>query len=296
MLTRRSFAIRTGLTIMAVGSESRLRLAAAPASAGFVQALAEIEAGSGGRLGVAFLDTTTGIQLGQRQDEPFPMCSTFKVLAAGAVLTQADTGVVQLSNRVRFTPDDVVANSPITKDRVGGEGMTLAELCAAAIDFSDNTAGNMLLRQIGGPVGLTRFARSLDDAVTRLDRVETALNESLPGDLRDTTTPGAMLANLYKLVLGPALSGGSRDQLVTWLKGNTTGGMRLRAGLPTTWVVGDKTGAGSRGSTNDIAVIWPVGQKPVLVTAYLTGTDASVEQRNATIASVGRAVANALRG
>ncbi|WP_428351403.1 class A beta-lactamase [Lichenifustis flavocetrariae] len=281
---------------MAVGSESRLRLAAAPASAGFVQALAEIEAGSGGRLGVAFLDTTTGIQLGQRQDEPFPMCSTFKVLAAGAVLTQADTGVVQLSNRVRFTPDDVVANSPITKDRVGGEGMTLAELCAAAIDFSDNTAGNMLLRQIGGPVGLTRFARSLDDAVTRLDRVETALNESLPGDLRDTTTPGAMLANLYKLVLGPALSGGSRDQLVTWLKGNTTGGMRLRAGLPTTWVVGDKTGAGSRGSTNDIAVIWPVGQKPVLVTAYLTGTDASVEQRNATIASVGRAVANALRG
>ena len=172
--------------------------------------------------------------------------------------------------------------------------MTLAELCAAAIDYSDNTAGNMLLAQIGGPEGLTRFARTLGDAVTRLDRRETALNESLPGDPRDTTTPAAMLANLDSLVLGSALSGGSRDQLTAWLKGNTTGGTRLRAGLPADWAVGDKTGAGDRGSTNDIAVIWPPGRKPVLVTAYLTGTTASTEQRNATHASVGRAVLAAL--
>lgn len=297
MLTRRSFAIRTGLTLTAIGSGSRLHLASAATGGpdGFVQALEEIEASSGGRLGVALLDTATGTRMGRRRDEPFPMCSTFKVLAAGAVLTQVDAGLAQLSHRVRFVESDVVANSPITKDRVGGDGMTLAELCAAAIDYSDNTAGNMLLGQIGGPAGLTRFARSLGDAVTRLDRKETELNESLPGDPRDTTTPAAMLANLDKLIFGSALSAGPRDQLVAWLKGNTTGGTRLRAGLPRDWSFGDKTGAGERGSTNDIAVIWPVGRKPVVVTAYLTGTAAPVEQRNATLASVGRAVATALQ-
>lgn len=297
MLTRRSFAIRTGLTLTAIGSGSRLHLASAATGGpdGFVQALEEIEASSGGRLGVALLDTATGTRMGRRRDEPFPMCSTFKVLAAGAVLTQVDAGLAQLSHRVRFVESDVVANSPITKDRVGGDGMTLAELCAAAIDYSDNTAGNMLLGQIGGPAGLTRFARSLGDPVTRLDRKETELNESLPGDSRDTTTPAAMLANLDKLIFGSALSAGSRDQLVAWLKDNTTGGTRLRAGLPRDWSFGDKTGAGELGSTNDIAVIWPVERKPVVVTAYLTGTAAPVEQRNATLASVGRAVATALQ-
>jgi beta-lactamase class A len=130
--------------------------------------------------------------------------------------------------------------------------------------------------------------------VTRLDRTETELNEALPGDPRDTTTPAAMLANLNRLVLGDELSTGSRNQLMLWLKGNTTGGTRIRVGLPANWVVGDKTGSGDNGSTNDVAVIWPPDRKPLIVTAYLTGTTASVDDRNAALASVGRAVAAAV--
>lgn len=293
MLTRRTFATYAGLTTLGLGLRSVPLAAqtATRASGELTRALAQAEAASGGRLGVALLDKNSGMTTGYRADERFPLCSTFKVLAAGAVLTRVDAGQTQLGTRVRFALSDVVANSPITKERAGAEGMTLAELCAAAIEYSDNTAGNMLLGQIGGPARLTQFARSLDDQVTRLDRTETDLNESLPGDLRDTTSPNAMLADLDSLVLGSALLNGSREQLTAWLRANTTGGTRLRAGLPAGWSVGDKTGAGERGSTNDIAVIWPPGRKPALLTAYLTNTAAPVEQRNATLAAVARAAA-----
>jgi beta-lactamase class A len=296
LITRRMFVGRVGAGLMfaSLARPARPAIAATSHPENTRAALAEIETRSGGRLGVALLDTGTGERFSYREDELFPMCSTFKVLAAGAVLAQVDAGQAQLGQRIRYTAADLVEYSPITKPRADGDGMSLAELCAAAIDYSDNTAGNMLLRQIGGPAGLTRFARSLGDPVTRLDRVETELNESLPGDPRDTTTPAAMLSDLQKLAIGDALSAASRDQLVAWLEANTTGGARIRAGLPGGWRVGDKTGSGDRGSTNDIAVIWPPGRKPALVTAYLTATSAPPDARNEAHAAVGRLVAQAL--
>jgi beta-lactamase class A len=259
-------------------------------SAGLSRELARIEAEIGGRLGVAVLDTAMGQRADHRGEERFPLCSTFKVLAASAILARVDKGQEQLSRRIRFEAKDVVENSPITKDRVGGDGMTLAEFCEAAITMSDNTAGNMLLSAIGGPSGLTAYVRSLGDGVTRLDRIETALNEALPGDPRDTTSPVAMAGNLHRLVLGDALLPASKEKLIAWLVGNKTGDTRLRAGLPSAWRVGDKTGSGERGTANDVAVIWPAQRKPVIVAAYLTGTEASAEQRSAALAAVGRAV------
>jgi beta-lactamase class A len=265
-------------------------------AASLERVLGSIEAASGGRLGVAVRRRSDGAVAGHRAGEMFPLCSTFKLLAAGAVLARMDAGQATLSRRIRFEAADVVPYSPITKDRVGGDGMALADLCAAALRYSDNTAGNLLLRQIGGPAGLTRYARSLGDTEIRLDRIEPALNEALPGDPRDTTTPAVMAADLATLLFGDALSAPSRSQLVAWLKGNTTGGARLRAGLPKERVVGDKTGAGERGATNDVAVIWPPDRDPLLVAVYLAGTAASASERDATIAAVGRAVTTALTG
>jgi beta-lactamase class A len=256
--------------------------------------LAKIELASGGRLGVAVLDNATGIRTLHRGDERFPMCSTFKLVACGAVLAKVDAGKQHLDQRITFQKADLVTYSPVTQHHTGAPGMSLADLCAAAIAYSDNTAANLILANIGGPAGFTQFARSLGDTVTRLDRIETALNESLPNDPRDTTTPSAMLANLNSLLLGNTLSPTSRDQLIQWLLANTTGGARLRAGVPANWRVGDKTGTGDRGSTNDIGILWPPNAKPLLVCAYLTGTTASADQRNATIAAVGRAVSASL--
>jgi beta-lactamase class A len=256
--------------------------------------LTRLEADSGGRLGVAALDTLTGAMAGRRADEPFPMCSTFKVLAVAAILRRVDTREEKLERRIGFTKADLVSYSPVTERHLGGDGMSLAELCEAAVTRSDNTAANLLVASIGGPPQVTAFARTLGDPVTRLDRVEPELNEGEPGNPRDTTTPNAMVSNLQKLVLGDALSSASRDQLTAWMIGNKTGDARLRAGLPAGWRVGDKTGSGSHGTANDVAVIWPAQRAPVIVAVYLTGASGSNDQQNATIAAVARAVSAAV--
>ncbi|MFL6626252.1 MAG: class A beta-lactamase [Burkholderiaceae bacterium] len=249
-----------------------------------------IEAGVGGRLGVAVLDAATGELAGQRLDERFPMCSTFKTLAAALVLARVDAGEERLERRIVVEPADLLEWAPVTSKHVGGAGMTVAELCEAAITVSDNTAANLLLASAGGPAGVTAFVRRLGDEVTRLDRTEPTLNESAPGDPRDTSTPRAMAHTLRRLMLGDALSDGGRAQLVQWMSANTTGGRRLRAGVPFDWRVADKTGTGRLGSTNDVGVLWPPRRAPLVVVAYLTGTRAPAEAREAALADVARSL------
>ena len=296
MINRRGFAMGASAALVGYGLSGGPNgaRAARGLSSQFAGDLDKIEVESAGRLGVAVLDTLSGERTGRRVDERFPMCSTFKLLATAAILARVDAQRERLDRRINFAASEVVVNSPVTKDRHGGTGMSLAELCEAAMTVSDNTAGNLLLASLGGPAGLTAYARSLGDTVTRLDRIEPELNEAVPGDRRDTTTPGAMLANLRTLALGNALSAKSRDQLVQWLVGNKTGDTRLRAGFPAGWRVGDKTGAGEHGTTNDVGLIWPPDRAPVIVAVYLTGTSATGERRNATLAAVGRAVTSAL--
>jgi beta-lactamase class A len=253
--------------------------------------LAELEARSGGRIGVAVLDTGTGVRVEHRASERFAMCSTFKLLAAACVLARVDRDQERLDRRIVFTERDIVANSPVTRYRTGGYGMTLAELCEAAMTVSDNTAANLLLASFGGPGELTAYARSLGDEVTRLDRIETEVNEATPGDPRDTTSPAAMLEDMRRLVLGDALSEAGRAQLTAWLVANKTGDKRLRAGLPKDWRVGDKTGAGNNGATNDVAVMWPPERPPILVSAYHAEAPGSRDAHNAVLAEVGRIVA-----
>ena len=259
------------------------------------ESLASIERTAQGRLGVAMLDTGSGLALGWRQDERFAMASTFKLVLAGWMLALVDQGKERLDAPVHYAAADVVAYSPVSGARAGdGGGLTVGELCAATVSLSDNTAANVLLARHGGPAGFTAFVRSLGDEVTRLDRTEPTLNEAAVGDPRDTTTPLAMLQTLQKLVLGNALSPTSRAWLQRWLVETSTGDKRLRAGVPG-WKVGDKTGtAGDSGTANDIGVLWPQGGgAPVLVTCYLTRSMASPEQRDAAIAQVARAVAAA---
>jgi beta-lactamase class A len=265
-------------------------LARAGAHSSPERAIAEIEARVGARLGVAMRDTASGAELRYRADERFPITSTFKLLAGAALLARVDAGRDSLDRRVRFAKSDIVAYSPATERHADGEGVTLAEICDAAITLSDNTAGNLLLAAIGGPDGLTQYARALGDMVTRLDRIETDLNEARPGDVRDTTSPAAMLGNLEKLLVGEALSSASRQRLTNWMIANKTGDTRLRAGVPDGWRVGDKTGAGGNGSNNDIAIVWPPGGKPILIAAYLTECARSVDERNAALADVARAL------
>lgn len=253
---------------------------------------ARIERSQGGRLGVAVLDTGGRRAAEHRGGDRFPMASTFKMLLGGAVLARIDAGQDSLERRIRFGRGDLVTYSPATEGQAGGEGMTVAALLEAMMTLSDNTAANLLLSAIGGPEGLTAFLRRHGDAVTRLDRVEPALNEGTPGDPRDTTSPAAMLATMRALTLGEALSAPSRARLVWLMEGNRVSGSLFRARLPQGWRIGDRSGAGGFNTRGIAAVIWPSGGRaPLLVTAYLTeGPQRTLAARDAVLAEVGGAI------
>jgi beta-lactamase class A len=219
------------------------------------------------------------------------MCSTFKFLAAALVLSRVDRSEERLDRRIVYSPQDLVAHSPVTQHHAGPDGLTVGELCEAAMTESDNTAANLLLASFGGPGAVTLYARSLGDEVTRLDRIEPELNQALPGDPRDTTSPAAMASNLSRTVLGSALSEPSRAQLITWLVANRTGDRRLRAGFPPGWRVGDKTGTGMNGAAADIAVVWAPERAPLVVAAYLADSTAPMERRNAVFEDLARILA-----
>ncbi len=287
-LGRRSFlaglATIAGAGVQAASSSPDHRLAEAN------DRLAAIEKREGGRLGVAVIEAGHGLKLAHRPAERFPMCSTFKLLAAAAVLKLVDEAQESLERRIPYGTADLLEYAPVTKAHVGEGGMSLGDLCAAAIDWSDNTAANLILSVIGGPNGFTRFARSLGDEATRLDRNEPSLNSAIPGDNRDTTAPLAMARDMGTVLLGSVLSVASRRQLEAWLIADKVGDKRLRAGLPPSWGVGDKTGSGDHGTANAIGILRPPGRAPLLAAVYYTETDAPMDARNAVHKEVGEII------
>ncbi|WP_194713188.1 class A beta-lactamase [Noviherbaspirillum soli] len=287
-LPRRRLLLRAAALPLLAGCQG---MAPTPRDTAALARLQALEHTFDGRLGLCAIDTGSGRSLAWRAAERFPLCSTFKAVLAAAVLAQSSRSPDLLQRRIRYTRQDLVTYSPVTQAHIG-DGMTVKELCAAAVQHSDNTAGNLLLQLVGGPAGLTAYARSLGDTAFRLDRWETALNSALPGDERDTTTPAAMSATLKRLVLDDALAGPQRAQLQDWLAGNTTGDARIRAGMPAGWRVGDKTGTGDYGTTNDIAVLWPPQRAPVMLAIYLTGTAPDAKPRNEIVAQAARVVAD----
>lgn len=257
--------------------------------------LAELESAAGGRLGVVGFNTGSGARIQHRAHERFPLCSTFKLMLAAAVLERSAKDASLLSKNVSYSKSDLIEHSPITEKHVA-TGMTVAGMCAATIQYSDNAAANLLLKVLGGPATVTAFARGIGDQAFRLDRTEPELNTSIPGDPRDTTTPAAMSDSIQRLVLGDALGAGQRDQLRTWLLGNTTNKERFLAGVPAGWKVGDKTGGGSYGSNNDAGVLWPPAGAPIVLSVYLTFPRKDAKVRNDVVASATRIAAAALAG
>nr|QNL34027.1 Class A beta-lactamase [Klebsiella pneumoniae] len=241
----------------------------------------------GARVGYIELDLNSGKILESfRPEERFPMMSTFKVLLCGAVLSRVDAGQEQLGRRIHYSQNDLVEYSPVTEKHLT-DGMTVRELCSAAITMSDNTAANLLLTTIGGPKELTAFLHNMGDHVTRLDRWEPELNEAIPNDERDTTMPAAMATTLRKLLTGELLTLASRQQLIDWMEADKVAGPLLRSALPAGWFIADKSGAGERGSRGIIAALGPDGKPSRIVVIYTTGSQATMDERNRQIAEIG---------
>jgi beta-lactamase class A len=259
--------------------DRRTLLAASPLVLGAWPALAEpvpaamqaLERTTGGRIGVFARNLDTGAQIAWRADERFVMCSTFKASLAACVLSRVDRGQEQLDRLIRYGEADLQPYAPTTRAHLAEGGLTVSELCKAAVELSDNTAANLLLAAIGGPAGLTAFWRAIGDQTSRLDHDEPLLNRSPPGDPHDTTTPQAMADNLRRLVLGQVLSAASRERLTDWMIGCATGANRLRAGLPKAWLIGDKTGNNGADAAGDILIAWPKPGAPLLACVYTQG-------------------------
>ncbi|MBW5467781.1 BBI family class A beta-lactamase [Brevibacillus formosus] len=232
-----------------------------PASA-MDQKFAALENKFDARLGVYAIDTETDLAVAYREDERFAFASTYKALAAGAVLHQKP--LEELDKVITYTKDDLVTYSPITEKHVA-TGMTLREVADAAVRYSDNTAGNLLFKELGGPKGFESALRQIGDGVTTSERYETELNEAKPEDIRDTSTPKALATSLRAYTVGNVLPSDKQKVLIEWLQGNTTGAKLIRAGVPKDWKVGDKTGAASYGTRNDIGIIWPPNKKPIVI-------------------------------
>ncbi|WP_407471777.1 class A beta-lactamase [Xanthomonas campestris pv. raphani] len=291
MLNRRQFLSMTGASVLIAASRpsQAVSLVASPI-AELRYKWAEIERGSGGRLGIGLLNSDTGWHIGQRENERFPMCSTFKFVLAAAVLQRVDKGELRLTQQIKIRASDMLEHAPVTERHVGGS-LSVAELCQATMIHSDNPAANLLFPLIGDPPGLTRFLRGIGDTKTRSDRLEPEMNGFAPGEPRDTTTPAAMAATLRTLLLGDALQPASRKQLTAWMIDNRTGDDCLRAGLPRDWKIGDKTGSNGTDTRNDIAIIWPPGRvAPLLLTAYLNGATVDAAGRDAALKAVAEAV------
>ncbi|ASJ52287.1 class A beta-lactamase [Brevibacillus formosus] len=239
-----------------------------PASA-MDQKFAALENKFDARLGVYAIDTETDLAVAYHEDERFAFASTYKALAAAAVLHQKP--LEELDKVITYTKDDLVTYSPITEKHVA-TGMTLREVADAAVRYSDNTAGNLLFKELGGPKGFESALRQIGDGVTTSERYETELNEAKPEDIRDTSTPKALATSLRAYTVGNVLSSDKQKILIEWLQGNTTGAKLIRAGVPKDWKVGDKTGAASYGTRNDIGIIWPPNKKPIVI-AVLSSRD-----------------------
>jgi beta-lactamase class A len=271
---------------------STLALLASPALAqkAPIAALTDYERDSGGHIGVYAKNLRTGAEISWRAHERFVMCSSFKASLAASVLARVDRGQARMDELIAYGPADLLEWAPVAKQNLEKGAMSVADMCEAAVELSDNTCANALLARFGGPSALTAFWRSIGDTVSRLDHNEPELNRTPPGDPHDTTTPAAMAGNLRTLILGNALSPTSRERLTGWMLGCKTGDNRLRAGLPKGWRIADKTGNNGKDAFADIAVTWSTREEPVLICAYTRGGAPTPRQVDDVFAEIGRYV------
>lgn len=251
----------------------------------------QLEEEYGAKLGVFAIDTGTGRSIAYRPDERFAYASTYKALAAGLILMNSSAD--ELDQVITYTKDDLVSYSPVTEKHLK-TGMTIRDICEAAVRYSDNTAGNILLKKLGGPEGYEKALKQIGDQVTQADRYEPELNEAVPGDTRDTSTPRSLATTLSSFIVGNVLTDDKRSILIDWMSGNATGDELIRAGAPKDWKVADKSGAGNFGTRNDIAIVWPPNGSPIIVAIMSNRDVQDADYDNALIAQAAKVALDSL--
>lgn len=284
------FALIGIFLITGCGKEEK-QLSAAKSASASDTTFAQLERDYSAKLGVYAFDTETNKEVLYRADERFLYCSTSKALLAGIVLQK--NSLEQLKQVVKYSQDDILSYAPVTKEHVE-QGMTLEEICIAALRFSDNTAANLLFKHIGGPAGFKSALNRLGDNITEPVRLEPHLNEVIPGDKSDTSTPRQLAIDLQAYTTGNVLTEDKRKMLIEWMTGNATGKKMIRAGAPADWIVADKSGSGSYGTRNDIAIVIPPNRKPIIITILSTHAEKEAKYDDQLIAQAAKIIFESL--
>jgi beta-lactamase class A len=259
------------------------------------QKIHQVEIKNHVEIGLSAIETCNNTQINYHANNRFPMDSTSKLMTVAAILKKSESNPLLLNQKIFFTMNDVKKSgyAPITVKHIQS-GMTVSDLCAVALEYSDNAAVNQLMKILGGPVSVTQFARSIGDEKYLLVRWEPALNSAIPSDKRDTTTPLAMANSVQKLVLGDALNHSQRKLIQNWLTHCKTGNNRIRSGVPKNAIVADKTGTGGYGSIGDVGVVWRKDASPVVLGIYVRNNQKNAHTSDKVIAQVTQIVMDAM--
>ena len=253
----------------------------------------ELEAKYDAQIGVYVLDTNDNSEIAYNADQRFAYCSTHKVLSVGALLQRKSLD--ELGERRIYSAEEILPYSAITKAHVA-DGLTLAEICEAALRVSDNTAANLVIAELGGIDAFRDSLRAIGDDVTEPARLETELNIFSPDSPADTTTPRRLAKDLELYLLGDLLSDEKKSLLATWMSDNAITDDLIKAGVPKGWKVLDKSGAGINYVTrNDVAVIYPPNKKPIVVAIMTRRNEESARFDSALVAEVAEKIFTSTR-
>ena len=249
--------------------------------------LADLENKYNAVIGVYAVDMENGKKICYKPDTRFSYCSTHKVFTAAELLRQKNTS--DLNEIRKFSAEDILSYAPITKDHVA-DGMTLAEICSASLRWSDNTAANLILQEIGGVENFKVALKNIGDQTTKPARNEPELNLFNPKDNRDTSTPRQMVKNLQVYIFGDILSDDKKKLLIDWMSDNSITDTLIKAETPQGWKVIDKSGSGDYGARNDIAVIYPPNRKPIVMAIMSRRTEKNAKSDDAMIAEAAKRI------
>ena len=252
-----------------------------------------LEAKYNAQIGVYVLDTNDDSEIAYNADERFAYCSAHKFLTVGALLQRKSLD--ELNELIKYSAEEILPYSAITKAHVD-DGLTVAEICEAALRISDNTAANLVIEELGGIDAFRESLRAIGDDVTEPARLEPELNIYKPDSLDDTSTPRQLAKDLQMYLLGDVLRDDKKILLMTWMSDNSITDDLIKAGVPKDWKVVDKSGLGiNYGTRNDVAVVFPPDRKPIVVAIMTRRNEESARYDNTLVADVARMIFSAPR-
>lgn len=257
---------------------SILLLSACSTADATTQDLKKVEDKYDANVGVHALNTATNEEITFNEDKRFAYASTFKAVSSSMLLEKTPHN--ELNKKVHVSKEDIVPYSPVLEKFINKD-ITIKKLIEATMLYSDNTANNMIIEELGGYKEVNKRLKSLDDKTTKPSRMEPELNNFDPKSNKDTSTPKAFGKTLNKLINDGRLSKENKAFLIDLMINNKSGDTLIKKGAPKNFKVADKSGqAITYASRNDVAFVYPKGESKPIVLVIFTNKEGKTDKPN----------------